>query len=119
MTVSNAVPEFDAETTISPEHLSITTRWPSGGRHNIHLLRDSDLDVRIHSGQTADLTGKPLRYDVEQGMVLVLLGLDDDHDEVHVSTAMSSIDMIEALQQTVEVCQRSLDALRKIKACRI
>src|SRR4051812_29950457 len=104
------------ETTIEPLHLSITTTWPEGGRHNIHLLDNPDLGANVQEGHKAD--GAPRRYGVEQGMVLVLLGLDNDHDEVHVNVT-SSVGMIEALRMTMEVVHRSLKALEKVTDSRI
>lgn len=118
-TVDYAAPHMaGTETAIDPRHLSITTTWPSGGTHNVHLIEDADLGINVRAGKGSD--GTPLRYDAERsGMVLVVLGIDENHDEVHVDARGADVDMIEALQQTVEACQRSLDALRKIQGCRI
>lgn len=109
----------DEETTISPEHLSITTRWPSGGARVVHLERDSDLCLRVDTGLTRS-DGRPLRYDVSAGYVLVLLGIDEDHDQVRVQPSLrDGADMIETLRQTIEACQISLNALCKINGMRI
>ena len=108
----------DTTTVIEPRELSIRTTWPSGGTHHIELASDMDLPVHCTTGLT-DSEDRPIRYAAEGGMVLVNLGVDGGFDEIRVATTLKGGDMIEVLQETVEACQRSLDALRKIKACRV
>jgi hypothetical protein len=70
----------DAKLTISPMHLSINREW-RGSSNNIHLLENSDLGVILSRGDSTGSQRVP--HDAVNGTVVITLGVDGDHDEVH------------------------------------
>lgn len=110
--------------TIEPLHLSLTQHYPSGGSHNIHLMENGDLGVIIKRGE-GDRPNIPTDC---RALVLIALGVDDDHDEVHFDVrgwdplrglaepAQNRSDTEEVLTEAVaalEACIQSVRSVRK------
>ena len=86
---------------VEPLHLSNTKRWNHGGSQNIHLLENGDLGVILKRGGGGDGM-QCVRHDAETGTVIITLGVDGDHDEVHYTHRGSEVDVVELLGQAVE-----------------
>lgn len=89
---------------IDAEHLSVTETYPSGGTHNVHVMRDGDLWLKLKKGDE-QLSANAGNF------VLVALDVDDDHDEVIVDRG----DLEETLLEAIEALQASYNAARKVR----
>ncbi len=95
-------------------HLSITQRWGSGSSHNIHLLENGDLGVILQRGQGGvGASGQNVPSDSETATIVVALGVDGDHDEIHYQSR-SGICGEEAITEALEVLVAARDALRRV-----
>lgn len=106
----------DARLTISPLHLRINKEWPRGGSHNIHLLDNADLGVILKRGQDERDAYRDSSTFVphDQSLVVIAVGVDDDHDEVHYSHR-NSVDTEELLLEAIESLTASYQAVRRIR----
>lgn len=102
----------EPELSIEALHLSITA-----GRQNIHLLEDGDLGVILHRGQDGRSLAPIPHDDLDGGLVVLALGVDKDHDEVHYTHrgAAQGIDAEELLGQAVETLQACRESLIRIR----
>lgn len=92
--------------TLLPLHLSITQEWESGTSRNIHLLHNGDLNT-IHRRGSKDV-GEPVTPG-EEGSVVVLLGVDDDHDEVqYVGRGIGAEEVMAQAIEALEACRAAL-----------
>ena len=103
--------QHDAKLTISPMHLSINREW-RGGSNNIHLLDNGDLGVILDRGQ--DGRRFVNRVPNDQSLVVVAIGVDDDHDEVHYMHR-SAVDTEELLLEAIESLTACHEAIRRIR----
>ena len=90
-------------------HLGITQNWPSGESHSVHLLENGDIGVTLLRGQQGG-TAQRIPESAE-GHVVVVLGVDEDHDEVHFTCRGTSIDTAEILTQAINSLTACRDAL--------
>lgn len=96
---------------ILPLHLSIAKE---GGRgRNVHLLENGDIRVTLKRGQagTRGLTGGDV------GTVVIALGVDRDHDEVHYESCWFNGDRgepLEVISQAIEALTMCRDAMRQL-----
>ncbi len=109
------VPHAPAE--VDPLHLSITQRYNSGSTHNIHMLQNPDLSVILSRGQKDGNMAEDVPCGANtNGHVVVALGVDDDHDEVHLGYLRGEIDGTEeCLCQAVDALSACLDAMRRLR----
>ncbi len=105
----HTVTSQDAKLTISPMHLSVDREW-GGGSNNIHLLENGDLGVILSRG---DSTGSQ-RVPHEDSLVVIAIGVDDDHDEVHY-THRNAVDTEELLLEAIESLIACHAAIRRIR----
>lgn len=77
-------------------------RGRAGGSSNVHIIENGDLRVP-----------DPLGWFSARGQVVIALGVDDDHDEVHYGTTDG--DAEETLQRAVESLTLPLDAVKRVR----
>ncbi len=70
----------DSTLTIEPLHLSITQTFKSGTTSNLHLMENGDLGI------TKGLAASIVKSSAD-GALIIGLGVDDDHDEIHYTYA--------------------------------
>lgn len=100
---------------VEPLHLSITQEWDSGSSHNTHLLENGDLAVILARGQQDRTGGHAVPHDVEgTGLLVIALGVDDDHDEVHYQQA-GRYDLEELLGQVIETLVACREVARRVR----
>lgn len=98
---------------VAPMHLSVTGVYDNGVRQNVHVLENDDLGVMLHRGQR-DHRGERVPYDHDNtGIVVVSLGVDEDHDEIHYS-ARAGVETEEILSQSIEALIMARDAVRQV-----
>lgn len=97
---------------ITALHLIITQTWASGSSHNVHLVETGDLGVILNKGQAGESPQVPTNA---EGHVVVVLGVDDDHDEVHYGVRGSDFDAEEALARAIETLQACRSSLSRIR----
>ncbi|WP_137292006.1 hypothetical protein [Nocardioides dongxiaopingii] len=85
-------------------HLSISqTFTATGTSHNTHVLHNPDLEVKDEA--------RTLIRAAQDGVVLIALNLDDDHDEIHFG---HNTDAAEMLQRAIDCLTLALEAVRTV-----
>jgi hypothetical protein len=124
---STAIPSLLGDGTTGSEsveidalHLSLTGRWSGGNSYNIHLLQNGDLGVILQRGQDGPHSSRdPISHSLEDtGCVIVSLGVDGDHDEVHYSIGIGNggrVDVEELLGQAIETLHTCREVSRRIR----
>ena len=86
-------------------HLSITRSYESGAEHRLHLREDSDLGLlKLGDQRVAEYAN--------EGVVLVQLGIDNDHDEVQAS--LGDGDMRETLGRARDALTLAIEAASRV-----
>ena len=105
MTVPTSLPLHDGTTvSIDALHLSVTETYPNGATHNVHVIDDPDLVVKLSTG------GENIGQH-SQSIVLVVLDVDGDHDDVMVYGR----DQKETLNCAFETVYMAFTAIRKVR----
>jgi hypothetical protein len=94
--------------------LRMVQRWDSGATHVAHLIENCDLPVIFKRGGGDGHTSLSANIE-DTGVVVISLGVDGDHDEIHyVGGSEKRVQelVLEAIDALV-VCR---DALRKVHA---
>jgi hypothetical protein len=107
--VEKSNPLQPSRLTVEAEHLIITGTFDSGHEHNLHLVQDHDLSVKLQRGCT-DGTGQ----NAKGGLVMVALDVDQDHDEVLVDT-YASVGIEESIGRAIEALMMASNALRDMR----
>jgi hypothetical protein len=114
-TVTTIAPRLNPDVVeIEGLHLSIKQRWASGSTHNIHMLENGDINVILARGQAEVQPGQVIQNEYAIGTVIVALGVDDDHDEVHFSH-INALDAEECMAQAEDALRACKNALRRLR----
>lgn len=100
---------------ITPIQLSITETFDSGGTHNVHLIHNDDLADLLDGAAEARPGGDVPPHNHEAvGVVVISLGADDDHDEVHYDGGCVH-DPEELIGQAMEALANCQLAMRRVR----
>lgn len=100
---------------ITPLRLAIKGVYASGAAHDVHLIENGDLHLVLDRGQRDTLIADPVPHGIEDtNLIVIALGVDGDHDEVHYSGRSSGIDTEEVLAQAFEALVAGRHAVRQI-----
>jgi hypothetical protein len=95
-------------------HLSVTQERANDSSHNVHLLHNSDIGVILRRGQAAgDAAHIPRNGDVD-GHLVIALGVDGDHDEVHHQTVVGQFYTLELLTRAIETLEACRNATMRV-----
>ena len=105
---------------ISALHLSITESWESGSTHNIHLLDNGDIGVILRRGRNPRLfpaiedqaPAQAIPVGVS-GTLVIALGVDDDHDEVHYDGQEEAEELLGQAIDALVACRSALARVRQ------
>lgn len=111
--LSTQLPCGPDRVSIDALHLSVTGHYDQGTGHNVHIMENGDLGVILSRGQRDKWAGNPVAHDADDGLVIVTLGVDGDHDEIHYS-ATPTVDALEVLGRTIESLIMARDAVRQV-----
>jgi hypothetical protein len=90
---------------ITPMWLSITESHDATST-NTHLIQTDDLQIKGHAAQIV--------RGAEEGAVLVALGVDGDHDEVHFQTSAGRGNQLDLLTNALNAITTARAAARHV-----
>ena len=108
-----AIETGPAVTEIDALHLRINQSWLDGSCRTIHFQDNPDLGVLLHEGTKACQGADGFTSDNVEGHVVIALGVDGEHDEVHYGE--DEYGPVTALTRAIDSLTACRDALVRVR----
>jgi hypothetical protein len=106
----------EPQLSIDALHLCITQTNHDGESRNVHLIDNDDLGVFLMRGQQGVNSDRRVPEDhARDGLVVLALGIDNDHDEVHYYLGRNEDDAADLLGRAIEALEASRESLIRIQ----